>query len=181
MADIKIENIIVSAQISDALDIKSLAEKIPGSNYNPDEFSGLSVKLEDPKVAVLILSSGKIVCTGAKKMEDVDNTINKITNNIRKAGFDVKEYYTIETQNIIASTNLKKEMHLSSIAKGLILQHVDYEPKHFPGLIYRVDEFRAVLILFSSGKLICTGAKKMEDATHAIDMMKEKLSSSGVL
>ena len=181
MADIKIENIIVSAQVSDALDIKSLAEKIPGSNYNPDDFSGLSVKFKDLNVAVLILPSGRIVCTGAKKMDDVDSTINKIVNNLRKVGFNIKEDYTVETQSIIASTDLKKEMHLSSISKGLILQHVDYEPEHFPALIYRADDFGAVLLLFSSGKLVCIGAKKLEDTTCAINMMKEKLSSLGVL
>ena len=72
-------------------------------------------------------------------------------------------------------------MHLSSISNGLILQHVEYKPDEFPGLIYRMDDLCAVLILFSSGKLVCTGAKSIEDATKAVNMMEEKLSSIGAL
>ena len=72
-------------------------------------------------------------------------------------------------------------MHLSSISKGLLLQHVDYQPDKFPGLIYKIEEHGATLLLFDSGKLVCTGTKSIEDATSAIEMMKEKLSSIGAL
>jgi transcription initiation factor TFIID TATA-box-binding protein len=181
MAGINIENIVASTKVCDLLDIELLAEKTPGSSYNPDEFAGLTIKFDDPRVAVLVLSTGKIVCTGAKNMDEVENSIKKVVKKIKDVGFEVKKKYKIETENIVASTMLNKEMHLSSISKGLLFKHVEYEPEQFPGLIYKADDYNALLILFSSGKLICTGAKNVEDATKAIDMMKEKLSSLGVL
>jgi transcription initiation factor TFIID TATA-box-binding protein len=181
MAGINIENIVASTKVCDLLDIELLAEKMPGSSYNPDEFAGLTIKFDDPRVAVLVLSTGKIVCTGAKNMDEVDSSIKKVVKKIKDVGFEVKKKYDITTENIVASTEFNKEMHLSSISKGLLFKHVEYEPEQFPGLIYKADDFNALLILFSSGKLICTGAKNVEDATKAIDMMKEKLSSLGVL
>ena len=79
------------------------------------------------------------------------------------------------------NTDLKKELNLSLISKDLLLENVDYEPDQFPGLIYRMDDIGASLLLFSSGKIVCTGTKNIEDATNAIEMIKEKPSSLGVL
>ena len=181
MTNIKIENIVAYAQVADVLDIQLISEKIHETSYNPDQFPGISWKFNEPKVAILILPSGRIVCTGASKPDDAENVIKKVVSRIKKIGFKIKKDYTVETENVIASADFKKEMHLSSIANGLLLQHVDYEPKHFPGLIYRLEDQDAVLLLFSSGKLVCTGAKSVEDAKSAITTMEEKLSSLGVL
>ena len=181
MNSINIENIVAYAVIADSLNVEDIVEKIPDFQYNPDEFFGATYKLDDPKTAVLILPSGKAVCTGAKNIEDVKVSINKITIKLKNIGIKVKTKPKIETQNIIASTDVKKELHLSSISKGLLLEHVNYEPEHFPGLIYNVDDVGVLLLIFSSGKIVCTGAKNIEDATKAIEMIKEKLSSLGAL
>lgn len=181
MTKIKIENIVASAQISELLDIKLLSEKIAGSNYNPLDFNGISINYENEKIAVIVLETGKVVCTGAKETTDAIDKIKKITSEIKKIGFEIKKDYEVKIESITVSTDLKKELHLASIATGLILQNVDYEPEVFPGLTYKMDEFCTVLILFSSGKLVCTGAKSVDDASNSIKKMEEKLSSIGAL
>jgi transcription initiation factor TFIID TATA-box-binding protein len=181
MTKIKIENIIAYAQISELLDAKLLSEKIADSSYNPLEFDGISIKYDSEKIAVIVLGTGKVVCTGAKDIIDATEKIKNVTGQIKKIGFEIKKDYKVKIENIIVSADLKKEMHLASIATGLILQNVDYQPEIFPGLIYKMDEFCTVLIIFSSGKLVCTGAKNMDDATNAVKKMEEKLSSIGAL
>jgi len=181
MTNIKIENIIANTQIADTLDTLLISEKIPDSNYNPSEFDGVSIKYDLPKTAVIVLSNGKIVCTGAKSIEEVESTIKKTVKKIKDIGFEIKKDYEIKIENIITSTDFKMEMHLASIANALILQHPEYQPELFPGLIYKIDDLCAVLLLFSSGKLVCTGAKSIDDATSAVNIMKEKLESIGVL
>jgi transcription initiation factor TFIID TATA-box-binding protein len=181
MTAIKIENIAAYAKISELLDIEFISEKIPESVYNPDKFDGLSIKSDELKVAAIILSNGKIVCTGAKKIEDAESTIKKIAKQIKDIGFEVKKDCEIQIENITASADLKKEMHLASIANALILQNVDYKPEEFPGLIYRMEEFCTVVLLFGSGKIVCTGAKSIEDAKKAINEMIDKLASIGAL
>ena len=181
MVDINVENIVVSAQIAEKLNIKSLAEKIPDSKYNPEEFPGLILHFEEPKTAALIFSSGKVVCTGAKSLEEAKETVTKLIDEMKKQGIDTPDEIEVITQNIVASADLKKDLQLSSIAKGMLLDSVEYEPEQFPGLVYRIDNIGAVILLFSSGKMVCTGTKKMDDVHRAIEMMKEKLSSLGVL
>jgi transcription initiation factor TFIID TATA-box-binding protein len=181
MTDMNIENIVASTQIADELDIKQLADKIPASKYDPERFPGLILHIEKPKTAVLLFSTGNAICTGAKKMDEVNDAINEVVSKIKSAGLSVSGKRKIKTQNIVASSDLKKELQLSSIAKTLLLENVEYEPEQFPGLVYRMDNLGVVLLLFSSGKLVCTGAKKMEDVSTAIDTMKDKLSSMGIL
>lgn len=181
MTTIKIENIVAYAKISELLDMEIISEKIPKSSYNPDEFNGVSIKFDDLKIAVIILSNGKLVCTGVKKIQDAESIIKKIAKQVKDIGFEIKKDYKIEIENVIASTDLKQELHLASIANALILQNVDYEPEEFPGLIYRMEELCTVVLLFNLGKIVCTGAKSIDDAKKAIDEMVDKLASIGVL
>lgn len=180
MADISIENIVAYAQIANVLDLQQIAEKFPEFKYNPEEFSGLTLKLNDPKSAILLLPTGKAICMGTKKLEDAEIAIKKSVNKIKNIiGINLKKKIKVEIQNIIASTDLKKELNLNSISTGLLLENVDYEPKQFPGLIYRMEDIGALFILFSSGKIVCTGTNNIEDVTSAIKIMEEKLSSIG--
>lgn len=181
MSDVKVENIVTYAQIADGLNIEQIVEKIPEFNYNPNEFAGLTIKLEDPKTAVLILPGGKAICTGAKSVEDAEASIKKIVSQMKKKKIELNKNVEIRVQSIVVSIDLKKELHLSSISSGLVLEHVEYEPKQFPGLIYRMNDIGATLIVFSSGKIVCTGTKTIDDATNAIKLVKEKLSSIGAL
>jgi transcription initiation factor TFIID TATA-box-binding protein len=181
MTNLTIENIVAHAKIADEIDINKLAEKDPDFKYDPNEFSGLTLKLEEPKTAVLLMPNGKAICTGAKKLEDVETSIKNVTKKIKRAGVNVKTKPKVETTDITVSLDLKKELHLASISKGLTLEHVSYEPEEFPGLVYKMDDLGVILLLFSSGKIVCTGAKNMEDSSKAIEFMKEKLSSLGAL
>ena len=56
-----------------------------------------------------------------------------------------------------------------------------YEPEQFPGLIYRMDEPKVVILLFASGKLVCTGARKEEDAHKAVDTLRQKLEKNNLI
>ena len=181
MTDIKIENIIAYAQIADSFNIEKLSEMIPDFLYNPDEFSGATYKIDEPKTAVLILENGKAICTGAKTIEDAERSIKMVINKIRLTGVEVIVKPELITQNIIAHIDVNKELHLSSISTGLLLDNVSYKPEEFPGLVYKMDDLGVVILLFSSGKIVCTGAKNIEDASKALEMMKEKLSSIGAL
>jgi len=181
MTNIIIENIVASAKISDSFDIKILAENMPGSSYNPDDFDGLTIKFTEPKVAVLILSDGKVICTGAKNRDHVDESIKKTVEKVKSAGSETKKGYKIKLENIVASADLEKGLDLENVSKSLPQKNVTYYPKDFPGVIYKANDFNAILLLFSSGRVVSTGAKTIDDASKSIDMIEEKLTSLGVL
>jgi transcription initiation factor TFIID TATA-box-binding protein len=75
---IKIENVVASTSISSKIDLERVSELIEGAEYNKKRFPGAIYRLKDPKLAVLVFGSGKIVCTGAKKISNVEIGVTKI-------------------------------------------------------------------------------------------------------
>jgi len=144
-------------------------------------FPGLIYRLKEPKTATLMFRSGKAVCTGAKSLDDVAMAVRKVAERINRAGIPVDKDPEVVVQNIVASSDLGQELNLNAIAISLGLEKVEYEPEQFPGLVYRLDEPKAVLLLFGSGKLVCTGAKESDDVVEAIDKVTEELIAAGLL
>ena len=56
-----------------------------------------------------------------------------------------------------------------------------YEPEQFPGLIYRMDDPKVVILIFTSGKLVCTGAKKETEVHRAISTLQETLEEKNLI
>jgi transcription initiation factor TFIID TATA-box-binding protein len=181
MADIIIENVVATAHIAKELDIEYLAEAIQDSKYDPEEFPGFILHFNDPKTVVFVFSSGEIICTGAKNIDKIDDSIIKTIYKIEKAGISVKDEPKVKIQNIVTSLDLKKELNLLNIVTNPLLENVEYEPEKFPGLVYKIDGSNVTLLIFSSGKIVCTGAEKFEDASDAIEIIEEKLTSMGVI
>ena len=184
MIDINIENIVVSTQISQnmELDLSSLANVIPNSKYNPAEFPGLIIHSMEHKTAAFLLPDGKLLCTGARSMEEINETINRIHSQLADAGVRVNEKPEIHVENLIASSQLEKNVDLNSAARAMKSENVEYNPKQFPGLIYKTnDEQNTVILLFDSGKLICTGCRSEEELSAAVDKIRTNLVSLGML
>lgn len=181
MAKIQIENVVASTWLSDELDLNKIALTLEEAEYEPEQFPGLIYRLSDPKTATLLFRSGKVVCTGAKSIDDVKRALKKVTERIESTGVKVKRDPDINVQNIVASSDLGTELNLNAIAISLGLEKVEYEPEQFPGLVYRLDDPKVVLLLFGSGKLVCTGAKTPEDVERAVEKITEELKQAGLL
>ncbi len=177
----KIENVVASTSLGIELDLPALAISLDGSEYEPEQFPGLIYRMKEPKTATLLFRSGKVVCTGAKSLDQVKMAIENVVKQIEKAGIRIKTEPKIEVQNIVASSDLGQKINLNAIAITLGLERVEYEPEQFPGLVYRLDVPKVVLLLFGSGKLVCTGARKPHDVEEAVDKITAELQAAGQL
>ncbi|MCL4334826.1 MAG: TATA-box-binding protein [Candidatus Thermoplasmatota archaeon] len=178
---ITIENIVASTSLAEHLDLSRIALALDGSEYEPEQFPGLIYRLHEPKTAVLIFRSGKVNCTGAKNLANVKLTIDTIIAKLKKAGIEVYDNPEIVVQNIVAVYDLESELNLTDIAMSLGLENVEYEPEQFPGLVYRVEEPKVVLLLFGSGKVVCTGAKEESEIEQAVIKVKKELQKVGLI
>ncbi len=61
------------------------------------------------------------------------------------------------------------------------LENVGYSSWEFPDLVYRIDEPKVSMMLFSSGKIICTGAKKETDIEIGIKILKKTLRNADLI
>ena len=178
---ISMENVVASTGIEQELDLESVAMDLEGADYDPEQFPGLVYRTTDPKAAALIFRSGKIVCTGANSIEDVHGSLDIVFDELRALRIPIDDDPDITVQNIVTSADLGESLNLNAIAIGLGLEHIEYEPEQFPGLVYRIDDPDVVALLFGSGKLVITGGTDPDDAREAVDVIVEELDGLGLL
>ncbi len=176
---IKIENIVATVTLDQTLDLYAIERSIPTVEYNPDQFPGLIFRLDTPKVTALIFKSGKMVVTGAKSTLELIRAVKKIIRTLRKKGIVITGKPKIQIQNIVASANLYVEVNLEKAA--FLLEDNMYEPEQFPGLIYRMSDPQVVLLIFSSGKMVITGAKSEDEVREAVYKIYQKLRELGCI
>ena len=163
---VSIENVVASATVDQKIDLVNITKKFPDTEYHPDQFPGLVFRIKTPKTATLIFRTGKMVCTGAKSEEMAKNAVKTVVQKLRKGGIKIKKDAETTIQNIVAAINLGGKIHLEQAARKL--PRSMYEPEQFPGLIHRMLEPKTVILLFASGKLVCTGAKKEKDVYRSV-------------
>jgi transcription initiation factor TFIID TATA-box-binding protein len=178
---LKIENIVASAKVTDYLDLPTLASQIKDAEYNKKRFPGVVIRMQNPKIAALVFGSGKVVLTGAKSIESLSEGLEILGNLLRGLQIDIPAKLTYKIQNIVTSADLGAGINLNKIAVGFNLDRIEYEPEQFPGLVYRLETPKVVVLLFGSGKLIITGGKEPEDARKAVQKIVADLKNLGLL
>jgi len=176
---INIENVVATGTLKQRIDLLEIVRIFPHVEYRPEQFPGLVYRLKKPKTATLIFSSGKMVCTGARTGRQSRKAIMTVIDELKSNGMVIVGKPEIEIVNIVASGGLGGYIDLEKCVYSL--KKTMYEPEQFPGLIYRMEEPKVVMLLFSTGKLVCTGARKEADVKIAVKNLKEDLESRNLI
>ncbi len=171
--EIKVVNIVVSASLGHDIPLEKMAATLSNTEYNPEQFPGLVIRIKEPETSALIFSSGKIVCTGARSMDKVKESIRKIIKSLEKINVKIKDFPEVKIQNIVAAGSVGMDLNLNVLA--MKLDNTEYEPEQFPGLVYKLPDQKATFLLFSNGKVVCTGTKSEEEVHKALDKLIENL------
>ena len=124
--EIKLQNIVATCSLGKDVPLVKLAETLPNTEYNPEQFPGLVIKIK-----------------------------------IR-----IKVKPIIKVQNMVASGEIFMDLNLNSLA--MKLENTEYEPEQFPGLVYKLNGTRATFLLFSNGKIVCTGTRSEAKLKEAV-------------
>jgi transcription initiation factor TFIID TATA-box-binding protein len=176
---IEIVNVVASATIDQKLDLNKIQEKFPDVEYHPDVFPGAVFRLRNPKTATLLFSTGKMVCTGSKSEEIAVKAVNIVVNKLRKEGIKIKKNAVVTVQNIVSSINLGGRVSIEKVARTL--PRSMYEPEQFPGVIHRMLDPKVVILIFASGKLVCTGGKTEKDVYRSVNQLHSLLEEKGLM
>ncbi len=174
--DIQIVNIVVSTSLEHDIPLEKMAATLSNTEYNPEQFPGLVIRIREPKTSALIFSSGKVVCTGARTLEKVEESLQQIIKSLEKINIKIKIKPKINVQNIVASGSVGMDLNLNVLA--MKLENTEYEPEQFPGLVYKLPQAKATFLLFSNGKIVCTGTKSEEQVNAAVDKLIENLKKT---
>ena len=179
---INVENVVASTKLADEFDLHKIEAELEDAEYNKEKFPGLVYRTKNPKAAFLIFTSGKVVCTGAKNAEDVHLVITNMAEILKSIGIEnIYSEPMINVQNMVASADLGTKLNLNAITLGLGMENVEYEPEVFPGLVYRIKVPKIVVLIFSSGKLVVTGGKTVNDCEEGVQVIRKGLEDMGLL
>jgi len=170
---LKIQNIVATTSLGKDVPLTKLAKTLSNTEYNPEQFPGLVLRVKKPKSAVLVFSSGNLVCTGTKSIAQVKEVIQEVIKQLKKIGVKVTIVPKITVQNIVASGSININLNLNLLA--LELENTEYEPEQFPGLVYKLVEPNATFLLFSNGKLVCTGTKNRAQLEDSMKQLEKKI------
>jgi transcription initiation factor TFIID TATA-box-binding protein len=179
----KTQNVVVSANIHRDLPLEKLATKLERAEYNPEQFPGLILKMEEtatqPKASALLFSSGKIICTGTKSMREARKAVEAIVRKLEAIGLKVTGKPDMEVQNMVASGSVGGKLNLNEIV--FKFENTEYEPEQFPGLVYKLPDSHITFLLFGTGKIVVTGAKSEKEIIESVYILRDQLRKGGEL
>jgi transcription initiation factor TFIID TATA-box-binding protein len=119
-----------------------------------------------------------MVCTGAKSEQEARRAVMTVVKELKKGGIIILRKPDLKVVNMVASASLCGKIDLEAVST---LGKTMYEPEQFPGLIYRMDEPKVVILVFASGNLVCTGARKEQDVYDAVHKLHERLEELNLI
>ena len=137
------------------LNLRQISQRLVFTDFNPPKFAAMTIRIRNPKTTALTFSSGNIVCTGSKNIDESLLACRKYTRLLQNAGIRVcfKDFCI---QNIVASVAVGFPLKLHELAESNG-PYVSYEASLFPGAVLRVSNPKMVFLLFRSGKIVITG------------------------
>ncbi len=171
--DVKVENVVASVILGVDIPLEKMSLTLSNTEYNPEQFPGLVLRLKEIGITALVFSSGKLVCTGAKSKEMVKVGVNEIIKELAKIDIKVTQEPEISIQNMVASGNLNLTLNLNKLA--FKLKNAEYAPETFPGLVYKVPNSHITFLLFGTGRIVCTGAKNKNEVIESVKELKKEI------
>jgi transcription initiation factor TFIID TATA-box-binding protein len=168
------------------LNLAELALTCRNTEYNPKRFSACIMRLRgsdmfpNMRTTGLIFGNGKIVITGSKSEAQGFYSAKQFAKIIRKLGYRFLNEDSLRSDfkvhNVVATVSLNHLIRLDGLATDTDHKlFVSYEPEIFAGLIYRMAipdaQYRVVLLIFVTGKIVLTGAKSIKDCETALERM----------
>ena len=105
--------------------------------------------------------------------------VSKLVEEFKAHGIVILTEPDVTIRNVVASAELGHTVDLEDTAN--MLEGTIYEPEQFPGLIYKIKDSKASMLIFSNGKLVCAGAKTELEAKNAVNELYKTLTEKGLL
>lgn len=148
---------------------------ISNSSYESERYSILVFR--PPGLStVLVTRTAKLLFTGGDSIETLQDTYRRISDELENIGVDdVRSVEEIELVNVVSTFEPDSNVELNYLSITLGLENTEYEPEQFPGLVYRIED-GPVGLIFSSGRILITGAESTPEILDAVNTIRELIS-----
>ncbi len=178
-AEVRIVNVVVTATLNQSLDLNSVVKAFPRVEYNPDRFPGVVFKLKNPKTASLLFSTGKMICVGIRSERQAERAVMRMISLLKGKGISIEGRPSIQVVNIVASASLGGQVDVEKTVYAF--ERIMYEPDQFPAAIYRMEEPKAVILIFPNGKLVITGTKTESQVFEVVKRIQRRFEEEELI
>lgn len=179
MNQVEVVNIAASGDLGREVDIEQMAADadIAETNYDP-RVNSLILRFEkDTSRLVFVYTTGSFIVRGGDSFDQLDETYQRFLDLLEGLGIDADP--DLQVKNVVCTGDLRQSVDLNELAIRLGMESTEYEPEQFPGLVYRPSESPCVLLVFSTGKVVITGGKQLEDAQDAFRCLRDEIAGNG--
>jgi len=155
-----VANIVSLINIDSEVDLYKMTKIFPEASYNPRKFPGVVMKLDGGNNTILVFQNGKMVATGFRNFERLRSVVHDTIARMRRFRVVCKNSkYEMRIVNILLRASVNTFIDVESAAEEL--DSAIYEPEIFPGLIYKPCGDNIAIIIYHTGKIVCTGCSDM--------------------
>lgn len=173
-------NIVSTSQILSSqtnINLQRLADLFPFTTYDRKRFAAIAIRLASPRCTCLLFGSGKLVITGSTSYSACVLASHEITRLLRNAS--PRDWFEVNSciiQNIVAHVELPSNASLQlDKLYAAFCECSTYQRSIFPGLVLRPPDSPIVLLIFTSGRIVCTGGKSYDDIYFGFNAMLDTL------
>ena len=169
--EIEIVNVICTMDLNQKIKIKSF-NRFRFLSCDIDIYKCGYVKDDKMIGKVSVFESGKIISIGTKSYDQACDEVKKVIKLLKKYKLIVstpKDKPVI--RNMVGKIDVKQTIYIEKLSQTLTGSR--YEPEQFPALIYKMVG-KITALIFSTGKIILTGAKSTEDMNRAYFELNQK-------
>jgi len=113
--------------------------------------------------------------TGITCTDDFQKGLDSLIRQVNDLGIGTYATPDVSIKNMVCSYDTGLFINLNRLIVTFNHEKIEYEPEQFPGLVYRIADPKIVALIFSSGKVILTGGKSIDDVKSAVDHIMKNL------
>lgn len=174
---VELVNVVGSGSLDVELDLRAVFEEmdVPFAEYRSE---GIYFRLEEDGPLIVLSKFGKYLVTGAKSMEQVESVRKQVLSHLHDLGVISSPDDTgFSIQNCVGVSDLDQDIELNALTVGLGLEYTEYEPEQFPGIVYRPPNYGCVFLIFSTGRVVITGADDKETVEDAFADLQDNVNN----
>ena len=178
MADLLIENLILSTDLNQSLALDKIHMVFSDSIFEPDQFPAIVIHYHNPSRVVFITEQGKLLCTGSKTEEEAKQALRETVEILKEKKFiDDPQQLSPKIESLVVLKQMNMSLPLAQIKEALPINSCTYIPSTHPWLEYHQEHY--TMLLYSCGDIICTGKITLEESKEAFEKLEDTLTSIG--
>ena len=182
---VNIENMTYFLDFKQSLNIDERVAKKLGFE-EMSTLNGFILSFENLKAKAMVFPSGKAFLSGIRSKKELDYAFWTLIKKLKRvASLKLNPDIEIETQNILASANLKENFDTDfeiNLEKLAMERYAQYEPEKFPGVFLKIlsyeherERMLGTAIVFPSGKTLLGDIQNINDAKLLLEKVIEKV------